>query len=87
MASTPERTCLGCRAKGPKAVLLRIVRGPDGVRPDPSGTAPGRGAYVHRDRDCVRVATSKGAFGRALRVSLSPEDLATLRREIEREME
>ncbi|MGH2683775.1 MAG: DUF448 domain-containing protein, partial [Actinomycetota bacterium] len=34
VASTPERTCLGCRAKGHKAELLRIVRGPDGVRPD-----------------------------------------------------
>jgi uncharacterized protein len=81
------RTCLGCRLARPKPELLRLVRGPDGVRPDPSGKAPGRGAYVHRDRDCVREATRRGSLARALRVSLSPDDLATLRMEIEREIE
>ncbi|HEV8571766.1 MAG TPA: YlxR family protein [Actinomycetota bacterium] len=85
--SRPARTCLGCRVTRPKPELLRVVRGPDGVHPDPSGKAPGRGAYVHRDRDCVREATRRGALARALRVNLSPDDLATLRREIEREIE
>jgi uncharacterized protein len=87
VGSQLERTCLGCRVKGPKAELLRVVRSPDGVVPDPSGRAPGRGAYVHRDRDCVREATRRGAFAQALRVNLSTDDLATLRREIEKEME
>lgn len=81
----PERTCLGCRAKRPKQELLRLVRDPGGVRPDPTGKAPGRGAYVHRDPDCIGKATREGSLARALRVSLSPADLATLRKEIERQ--
>jgi predicted RNA-binding protein YlxR (DUF448 family) len=86
-ARKPERTCIGCRVRRPKGELLRVVRGPSGVHPDPTGKAPGRGAYVHRDPGCVREATRKGALARALRVDLSPDDLATLRGEIEREME
>jgi predicted RNA-binding protein YlxR (DUF448 family) len=83
----PERTCVGCREKHPKDRLLRVVRGPHGVRPDPAGTAPGRGAYVHRDRECVVLATRKGALARALRANLSPEDLATLQTEMEKEID
>ena len=46
----PERTCVACRAKGGKRELIRVVRRPDGrVHSDPSGKAPGRGAYLHRD--------------------------------------
>jgi uncharacterized protein len=83
----PQRSCVGCHEKHPKGELLRLVRGPDGVRPDPNGTGPGRGAYVHRKRGCVLLATRKGALARALRVNLSPQDLATLRVEIERELD
>ncbi len=80
----PERTCVGCREKERKAGLLRIVRSPDDVpRVDPSGSASGRGAYVHRSRDCVRVALAKGALARALRTGLGPEEAARLGREIE----
>jgi uncharacterized protein len=84
----PERTCVGCRTGGAKGELLRIVRGPDGsAEVDRRGTAAGRGAYVHRDPGCVRLATSRGALARALRVTLGPDDLATLSVEIEREIE
>jgi uncharacterized protein len=79
---------VGCRARLPKSDLLRLVRGSDGsVKVDPTGKADGRGAYVHLDPDCVGLATRKGALARALRAPLGPEDLATLRMEIEREME
>jgi hypothetical protein len=52
------------------------VRTPDGaVRLDPTGRAAGRGAYVCRDAACIDVATSKGAFARALEVQV-PDGLA-----------
>jgi predicted RNA-binding protein YlxR (DUF448 family) len=87
MGRVPERTCIGCRTKRPKGDLLRLVRRPDGrVGVDPSGSAPGRGAYVDRDRECIRLARRRGAFARALRSTLRPEDLATLVEEIEREL-
>lgn len=64
---------------------MRVVRAPDGtVTIDPTGKAPGRGAYVHPDPGCVAAATRKEVLARALRVTLGPDDLATLRMEIER---
>jgi predicted RNA-binding protein YlxR (DUF448 family) len=88
MSRVPARTCVGCRTREAKPELLRVVRRPDGsVEVDRRGSAPGRGAYVHRDPACLRLATSRGALARALRVTLAPDDLATLSVEIEREIE
>ena len=38
------------------------------VVPDPRHRAPGRGAWLHRDPECVELAQRRRAFGRALRV-------------------
>lgn len=82
----PERTCVGCRGKAGKREMLRFVRSADGaVRADPTGSAPGRGAYVHRDPGCVELALAKRSLGRALRTGLGPEEAARLRRDIEGE--
>ncbi|HZN43301.1 MAG TPA: YlxR family protein [Actinomycetota bacterium] len=83
MAREPERSCVGCRRRAPKAELLRVARTPEGVRVDRFATAPGRGAFVHRDPECVRSALGKGALARALRTGLGERELATLRNEIE----
>ncbi len=81
----PERTCIGCRGRAPKANLVRVVRRPDGaVAVDPTSRAPGRGAYVHPDRACLALAVKRGAFARALRRGLTLEEVGTLRAEIER---
>ncbi|HLA91919.1 MAG TPA: YlxR family protein [Actinomycetota bacterium] len=86
-AHVPERTCVGCRGRAPKAELLRVYRSPDGsVVVDPGGYAAGRGAYVHRDRACVDEALRRGGVGRALRTRLDEDGAATLRAEIEGEL-
>ncbi|MGQ0669552.1 MAG: YlxR family protein [Actinomycetota bacterium] len=83
----PERTCVGCRRRAPKADLLRVVRSPRGtVGPDPSGKLPGRGAYVHRDPSCVALAMRRGAPARALRAGLAPDEAARLGEQIERNL-
>lgn len=83
MAREPERSCVGCRRRAPKADLLRVARTPAGVHADPSGGGPGRGAYVHRDPGCVAAALRKGHLARALRTGLAENELARLRNEIE----
>jgi len=83
VAREPERSCVGCRERAPKAELVRVARTPAGVRVDPRGSAPGRGAYVHRDPACIDAALRKGALARALRTGLAKEELARLRKEIE----
>lgn len=83
----PMRTCVGCRLEAGRRDLLRLVRAPDGmVRVDAQGSAPGRGAYVHRERSCVQAALARGALGKALRTGLGPQEAARLGRDIEGEL-
>jgi len=57
---------------------MRVVRTPEGVFPDPTGKAPGRGAYLHEQRSCWEAALKQGSLSRALRVDLTSEDTARL---------
>ncbi|OSZ55483.1 DNA-binding protein [Streptomyces pharetrae CZA14] len=63
----PERTCVGCRERAAKTELLRIVAVGGECVPDPRGTLPGRGAYVHPTPVCLDQAVRRRAFTRALR--------------------
>ncbi|WP_030708676.1 YlxR family protein [Streptomyces sp. NRRL F-2580] len=75
----PERTCVGCRERAAKSDLLRIVAIEDACVPDPRGTLPGRGAYVHPAVVCLDQAVRRRAFPRALR-SAGALDTAELRK-------
>ncbi|WP_460954527.1 YlxR family protein [Parasphingorhabdus pacifica] len=77
----PVRTCVGCRTRTSAAELLRVVAR-DGEThrvaiPDPRRRQPGRGAWLHSDPACLRLAERRRAFPRALRVQ-SPLDLSAL---------
>lgn len=79
----PQRTCVGCRTVLAKRQLVRLVRLSDAggdvqVKPDPTGKANGRGAYLHNRRSCWETAIKSGALERALKVTLSDADRATL---------
>ena len=74
----PERTCVGCRRRALKRDLVRVVAGPDHAGLDPTGKAPGRGAYVHRDPACLGLALRRGALDQALRTRLSDEEAGNL---------
>ncbi len=71
----PVRTCIGCRERSTKPELLRLVAGTDAqgqvetwfVVPDPTGSAPGRGAHLHPTSACLALAERRRAFARALR--------------------
>ncbi|MFP5283417.1 MAG: YlxR family protein [Actinomycetes bacterium] len=63
----PERTCIGCRGRGDKASLLRLVSFNGAVALDRAQTAPGRGAYLHPSTECVRLAVRRRGLVRALR--------------------
>ena len=64
----PARTCVACRLEGGKRSLLRFTRDADGaVVEDPTGRAPGRGAYLHDDPECRALAVKKRSLERALR--------------------
>ena len=97
----PQRTCVVCRSTTAKRALHRIVRSPTGsVSYDPTGKAPGRGAYLCGQPACLQTALRRHSIQRALKVTdtaaadgavgalrnaLESEAAATRRRSSERE--
>ncbi|MCL1840197.1 MAG: YlxR family protein [Propionibacteriaceae bacterium] len=71
-ASGPVRTCVGCRRRDERARLRRFVAVDGRLTPDPSASAPGRGAWVHDDPACWDKAIARKAFPRALRCRVTP---------------
>ena len=66
----PQRTCVVCRSTAAKRALHRIVRSPSGaVGYDPTGKAPGRGAYLCGQPACLETALRRQSIQRALKVS------------------
>ncbi len=61
----PIRSCIQCRKRENPLMLLRVVCSEGILIPDPRRTAPGRGAWVHRE--CARIAIERGTFRRAYR--------------------
>jgi predicted RNA-binding protein YlxR (DUF448 family) len=75
---------VGCGRVAPKSELMRLVAaradrpGPAQAVHDPTGTMPGRGAYLCRGEHpgepagtCLAEARRRGAIGRALRCSVT----------------
>lgn len=70
----PMRQCMGCREMKPKKELIRVVRSPEGsVALDFKGKAPGRGAYLCPDLQCLKKARKSGSIGRVLEVEIPAE--------------
>lgn len=84
MKKIPMRQCLGCREMKPKREMMRVVRSPEGVVSiDLRGKAPGRGAYVCPQADCLKKAIRSRALERNLQVAIPPEIMDTLLAQME----
>ena len=56
----PMRMCIACREMKPKQEMLRVVKNADGeIYADPTGKAPGRGAYVCNNEECHKKLNMK----------------------------
>jgi predicted RNA-binding protein YlxR (DUF448 family) len=79
----PVRTCVGCRERELAVDLLRVVavwngNGECAVTVDQTGNLPGRGAWLHPTDRCLEAAIRRRAFGRALRITGSPDTSAVV---------
>ena len=71
----PMRQCVGCREMKAKKELVRVVRSPEGeISLDFRGKAPGRGAYVCPQAECLRRAIKSRALERGLDCQ-SPQEI------------
>lgn len=81
LMAEPIRKCILTGERAPRAGLIRLALGPDGiVAPDVRAKAPGRGAWIGVDRPTLEVAIAKGklkgALSRAFRTTVEiPADL------------
>ncbi|HCP24176.1 MAG: YlxR family protein [SAR202 cluster bacterium] len=77
----PERSCVSCGAKMAKSQLVRIAskNGQAGITIDPTGMAPGRGAYLCRKPDCWDQSVGKRALARSLRRELTDQESEQVR--------
>jgi uncharacterized protein len=80
--NVPERRCVGCGQSRPKSDMVRFVRGPEGVVPDPAGTSPGRGAYLFPRPEGADRAIGRRGFQRSFRapVTIGPEAIDFIER-------
>lgn len=60
---------MGCREQASQAELVRFAA-VDGVLTE-GRQLPGRGAYLHPQRECLEAAVRRRAFARALRTQVT----------------
>lgn len=82
----PLRKCTGCGQMKEKRELVRVVRSKEGeVSLDLTGKKPGRGAYLCRDIECLKMCRKAKRIERALECTISPELYDIMEEEIENE--
>lgn len=70
----PMRMCIACREMKPKVDMTRVVKNADGeIFPDPTGKAPGRGAYICSGEECLKKLTGKKLLNKAFSANVDSE--------------
>lgn len=93
----PMRKCSGCLNMFPKKELVRVVKSPDkkdengnvlekgSVSLDLTSKKPGRGAYVCRNKECLKKARKAKRIERSLETEIPSEVYDQMERELEDE--
>ena len=70
----PMRMCIACREMKPKLEMTRVVKNADGeIFADPTGKAPGRGAYVCGAEACLTKVCGKKLLNKTFSSNVAPE--------------
>ncbi|MEH7122695.1 YlxR family protein [Bacillus sp. JJ1532] len=82
----PLRKCVATGEMRPKKELVRIVRSKEGeVSVDPTGKKSGRGAYLSKEEEAVKLAKKKNVLASHLDVSIDDSIYEELLELIEKE--
>ena len=80
----PQRQCMGCRERKEKREMIRVVRSPEGtVSLDFRGKAPGRGAYICPNVECLKKVQKSKALERSLETAIPDAVYDRLCKELE----
>lgn len=70
----PMRMCLGCGEMKPKRELIRAVKSNEGeISLDLTGKKNGRGAYICKNAECLRLARKGRRFEKSFQCKISDE--------------
>ena len=70
MKKIPMRTCVVTKEKLPKKELLRIVKFEDVIKVDPSGKLNGKGCYLKKDENVVKIAKEKKVLNKVFEMDI-----------------
>lgn len=74
MKKIPMRSCVVTKEKLPKKELIRVVKNNEGmIFVDLTGKANGRGAYIKKDSDVLKIARDKKILDRCLATAISDD--------------
>ena len=74
----PQRSCAGCRQRDAQLRLARFTLVAGRIAWDGDGRNPGRGAYLHRRRECFEAFVGHKPFVRSLRASVPASERSRL---------
>ena len=77
------RTCVGCRQRGNRADLMRIINSQGFLKIDSQKSMSGRGSWLHPSSKCLEIAVERSAFARALKATMDHEKIEELANFIE----
>lgn len=76
MKKQPQRMCVSCKTRRDKKELVRVVLKEDGqLTVDPTGKLPGRGVYLCRNEECIRIELKAHRISRGLRENIPGEEI------------
>ena len=81
----PLRQCIGCGEMKGKRDMMRVLRTTEGdICLDITGKKNGRGAYVCKSGECLRMARKNKGLERSFKMNIQSEIYDTLEKEFEK---
>lgn len=84
MKKIPMRQCVGCGEMKEKKDMMRVLKSAEGpIVLDMSGRKNGRGAYLCKKEQCLKLARKNKGLERSLKISIPAEIYDSLEKEFE----
>ena len=78
----PMRQCVGCGSMKTKKEMMRVLKTADeGIILDTTGKKNGRGAYMCRTMECLKLARKNRGLERSFKMSITNEVYDNLEKE------
>lgn len=84
----PLRQCVGCGEMKPKKEMMRVIKTAEGdIVLDVTGKKNGRGAYLCRQEECLKMAMKNKGLERSFKMSIDKAIYEKLQKEYEGNIE